>query len=187
MRVSGPIMETMNRLQQNGYAVTARVMAIHERYSLAGIHLRYEQQRAEKGFGRATAIETHDESYKGMPATIEQIERYKLAGRIEVMTAKIGSSTKMNGAEANGCESPRSGRPSKPNVNGRRRPKNAGSMKPTGGRSSPRWPPAARANVKSNRRGNSPGAAMTGSVRNAMAPITNADQIGRARRANRAG
>ncbi len=84
MRQSGPIMETMNRLQESGYDVTARVIAVHERYSIAGIHLRYEQQKAEKGFGRATAIETHDQSYKGMPATIELIERYKLASRVEV-------------------------------------------------------------------------------------------------------
>lgn len=87
MRVSSPIMETMNWVQERirrHRSCDGGPRAIQPRQH----HLRYEQRRAEKGFGRATAVATHDESYKGMPATIEEIKRYKRAGRVEVYDRK---------------------------------------------------------------------------------------------------
>ncbi|MBD4092889.1 hypothetical protein GUH73_09490, partial [Xanthomonas citri pv. citri] len=52
MREAGPITETMRRLKEAGYYVVARVIAANERDSMAGIHRRYEEQKAAKGFGR---------------------------------------------------------------------------------------------------------------------------------------
>ncbi|ATS24168.1 hypothetical protein PK69_20180 [Xanthomonas phaseoli pv. phaseoli] len=88
MRESGPITDTMRRLKAAGYYVVARVIAANERDSMAGIHRRYEEQKAAKGFGRWSNVQAHDDAYKGMPATLEYIERHKLADRVQVYDRK---------------------------------------------------------------------------------------------------
>jgi Zeta toxin len=84
MREAGPITETMRRLKAAGYYVVARVIAANERDSMTGIHRRYEEQKAAKGFGRWSNVQAHNDAYKGMPATVEYIERHKLADRVQV-------------------------------------------------------------------------------------------------------
>jgi predicted ABC-type ATPase len=88
MREAGPITETMRRLKAAGYYVVARVIAANERDSMTGIHRRYEEQKAAKGFGRWSNVQAHDDAYKGMPATVEYIERNKLADRVQVYDRK---------------------------------------------------------------------------------------------------
>ncbi len=88
MREAGPITETMRRLKAAGYYVVARVIATNERDSMAGIHRRYEEQKAAKGFGRWSSVQAHDDAYKGMPATVEYIEHNKLADRVQVYDRK---------------------------------------------------------------------------------------------------
>jgi len=84
MREAGPISETMQRLQDHGYHVTARVVATHERMSKTGIYYRYEDQKFRKGYGRFTPPESHDAGYVGMPKTVEHIEANMLAHTVEV-------------------------------------------------------------------------------------------------------
>lgn len=84
MREVGPITETMRRLRRAGYFVVARVIAASARDSMAGIHRRYEEQKAAKGFGRWSNVQAHDEAYQGMPVTVECIEQHQLADRLEV-------------------------------------------------------------------------------------------------------
>jgi hypothetical protein len=84
MREVGPITDTMQRLKNRGYFVVAKVIAAHARDSMTGIHRRYEEQKAAKGFGRWSNVQAHDDAYKGMPATIDFIEQHKLADRLEV-------------------------------------------------------------------------------------------------------
>ncbi|MBX9690970.1 MAG: zeta toxin family protein [Cyanobacteria bacterium] len=72
------------RLKKAGYQITAKVVACHERVSTIGIFMRYESQKAQKGFGRFSDLVSHDDGYKGMPKTLEHIERTKLVDRIEV-------------------------------------------------------------------------------------------------------
>lgn len=68
----------MRRLKAAGYYVVARVIAANERDSMAGIHRRYEEQKAAKGFGRWSNVQAHNDAYKSVPATLEYIERHKL-------------------------------------------------------------------------------------------------------------
>lgn len=84
MREVGPITDTMRRLQDADYYVVARVIAAHENDSMAGIHRRYEEQKAAKGFGRWSNIQAHNDAYNGMPATVGYIEQNKLADCVEV-------------------------------------------------------------------------------------------------------
>ncbi|MEX3605781.1 MAG: zeta toxin family protein [Burkholderia sp.] len=88
MREAGPITDTMRRLKAAGYYVVARVISANERDSMAGIHRRYEEQKAAKGFGRWSNVQAHNDAYKGMPATLEYIERHKLADRVQVYDRK---------------------------------------------------------------------------------------------------
>lgn len=84
MRETGPIAETMQRLKAVGYYVTARVIAVNDHDSMAGIHRRYEEQKAAKGFGRWSNVQAHNDAYEGMPMTVEHIEQNRLANRLQV-------------------------------------------------------------------------------------------------------
>lgn len=84
MRDPGPISKTMEKLKEEGYHITGKVVAAHERQSTTGIFKRYEEQKAEKGFGRFSELSSHDAGYEGMPKTVEHIEKEKLVDRLEV-------------------------------------------------------------------------------------------------------
>lgn len=84
MREAGPISKTMERLREEGYHLTAKVVATHERMSTTGIFRRYEEQKAEKGYGRWSELSSHDAGYEGMPRTVEHIEKQGLVDRLEV-------------------------------------------------------------------------------------------------------
>jgi hypothetical protein len=84
MREAGPISETMQRLRDDGYHITAKVVATHERMSTTGIFARYEEQKSQKGSGRWSELSSHDAGYAGMPKTVEHIENNKLVDRLEV-------------------------------------------------------------------------------------------------------
>ena len=68
------IISTINRLQEHGYKVIVKALAVPFSDSLTAIHERYEEQLLTKGWGRLVTIEHHDESYNGMPKTIKEIE-----------------------------------------------------------------------------------------------------------------
>jgi len=82
MRDSGKVVETMLSLRAAGYTIDARVLAVHERLSEQGIFQRYEHQKADRGVGRMTTPEAHRAAYEAVPATLERIEREKLADRV---------------------------------------------------------------------------------------------------------
>lgn len=84
MRDPGPISETMKRLKSEGYHLTAKVVATHERVSTTGVFRRYEEQKAAKGFGRFSDLSSHDAGYQGMPKTVRFIEEHGLVDKLEV-------------------------------------------------------------------------------------------------------
>lgn len=84
MREAGPISKTMERLRTEGYHLTAKVVATPERMSTTGIFRRYEEQKAEKGYGRWSELSSHDAGYEGMPKTVGHIEKHGLVDRLEV-------------------------------------------------------------------------------------------------------
>ena len=68
------IISTIKNLQENGYRVIVKALAVPFTDSLTAIHERYEEQLITKGWGRLVTIDHHDESYNGMPNTIKEIE-----------------------------------------------------------------------------------------------------------------
>jgi predicted ABC-type ATPase len=84
MRESGAITNTMKRLMDSGYSVTARVMAVHARQSVAGVFQRFESQKEDNGHGRMAPLSVHDQAYQGLLETVRYIEDNKLANKIQI-------------------------------------------------------------------------------------------------------
>ena len=84
MRDGNKVAATMESLRAAGYEIDARALAVNSRLSEQGILQRYEHQKVDRGTGRMTTPEAHQAAYDGMPATLERIERDKLADRMTV-------------------------------------------------------------------------------------------------------
>ena len=84
MRDGNKVAATMESLRGAGYEIDARALAVNPRLSEQGILQRYENQKADRGTGRMTTPEAHRAAYDGMPATLERLERDKLADRVTV-------------------------------------------------------------------------------------------------------
>lgn len=82
MRIPEKVAETMKSLREAGYKIEARVLAVNERLSWQGVLQRYENQHADRGFGRMTTPDAHQAGYNGMLNTLELIETEKLADKI---------------------------------------------------------------------------------------------------------
>eukprot|EP01032_Pedospumella_encystans_P019615 gene19615-22307_t len=90
MREAGPITQTMARLHASGYQIIARIIAVSEHDSVAGIFRRYEEQKAAKGFGRWSNIKAHNDAYVGVPVTVGRIEDQCFSDRVEVYNRRGG-------------------------------------------------------------------------------------------------
>lgn len=86
MRVSTKIASTAASLREAGYRVEARALAVHEHWSLLGIHQRYEEMLTVHGRGRFTLKEVHDAAYAGMLQTIGELESSRLVDRLVIYT-----------------------------------------------------------------------------------------------------
>lgn len=86
MRSPETIARTMKIFKNAGYFVDARALAVPERLSWQGVLQRYENQRLDRGAGRMTLPEAHREAYDGLLASLEKVEREKLADRISIYT-----------------------------------------------------------------------------------------------------
>ena len=78
------IISTIQKLQENGYKVIVKALAVPSPDSLTAIHERYEEQLQTKGWGRLVTIEHHDESYNGMPKTINEIEKQEAFDELDI-------------------------------------------------------------------------------------------------------
>lgn len=87
MRDPASIQNLTERLQRNGYAVEARVMAVNPEVSLARAQLRFEQQVEVRGFGRHVNAEQHDAAFKGLSETVAGLERDNKVDSLRVYSA----------------------------------------------------------------------------------------------------
>lgn len=74
--------EAIPILQGLGYTVVVRGLAVSGLESRLSIHERYEGQVKHKGWGRLVVPEHHNQTFNGMPNTIEYIEQN---GRYDVL------------------------------------------------------------------------------------------------------
>jgi predicted ABC-type ATPase len=78
------LLKIIEMAKQNGYEVTIRFIATHERYSLWGIHNRYEVEKVTRGHGRFVPLDYHDECYTKLLNTADKVEEQELADFVEV-------------------------------------------------------------------------------------------------------
>lgn len=74
--------ESITELKQLGYTVIVRGLAVCDLESRMSILERYEGQVATKGWGRLVVTEHHNQTYVGMPCTINYIEQ---TGKYDVL------------------------------------------------------------------------------------------------------
>lgn len=84
MRDAGTIARLAERLNQNGYTVEARVMAVSPDASITRARLRYETLAAEGVAARVVNPKQHDDAYVGIPHTLRQLEESRLAQTIRL-------------------------------------------------------------------------------------------------------
>lgn len=74
--------ESIPELQELGYTVIVRGLAVCDLESRMSILERYEGQVSKKGWGRLVVTEHHNQTYEGMPNTIDYIEQN---GRYDIL------------------------------------------------------------------------------------------------------
>jgi Zeta toxin len=72
MRTYHVIENTAKVARQHKFRVEAHALVVSSDESYLGIYQRYEGEIEETGFGRFSALNTHDEAYKQMPVNIQQ-------------------------------------------------------------------------------------------------------------------
>lgn len=72
--------------RNNGYEVTFSAVAVNERFSIWGIHKRYEKEKLAKEHGRFVPLDYHNECYQKLPETVGEIEALKMVDRLEIFT-----------------------------------------------------------------------------------------------------
>lgn len=87
MRNPENIRDLLTRLQSNGYAIEARVLAVNPETSMVRSRLRFEEQVVERGIGRFVNQEQHDIAYHGMIESVRVLERDNLLNAIQVYDA----------------------------------------------------------------------------------------------------
>lgn len=90
MRDHAGVTRMATALQQAGYRVEARVLAVNGYVSYMQTHARYEMQMANVGLGRPTTKATHDSAYSGLPATLESLERSNAVDAITLFNRDHG-------------------------------------------------------------------------------------------------
>lgn len=76
--------ESITELQQLGYTVVVRGLAVCDLESRMSILERYEGQVTKKGWGRLVVTEHHNQTYCGMPNTIDYIEQKERYDILEI-------------------------------------------------------------------------------------------------------
>lgn len=84
MRQPAKVERIMTQFRDAGFRTEARVVAVSERESWQGVHLRYEATLAAGGSARFTLKAVHDAAAVGMLTSLERIEDKGLADRVEV-------------------------------------------------------------------------------------------------------
>lgn len=76
--------ESITELQQLGYTVVVRGLAVCDLESRMSILERYEGQVSKKGWGRLVVTDHHNQTYNGMPNTIDYIEQNERYDILEI-------------------------------------------------------------------------------------------------------
>lgn len=80
----GALVNLSDKLRSLGYTVELRAMAVNEKISEQRIHSRYEGQKFEVGVGRFSTKDNHDFAYKGLPLSVDAVEKNRSVDSIKL-------------------------------------------------------------------------------------------------------
>jgi len=82
---SGPAMnQTIAELQEKGYRVEIKLLAVHPLLSLLGTHIRFEEMKANEKAGRLVGKEAHDSRYNLVAPTLFSVQSELLYNRLQI-------------------------------------------------------------------------------------------------------
>lgn len=84
MRNPDTPLKTAEQFTQHGYKAEAHVISVNEYASQASCIERYERDLNSTGSGRSVKLESHDEAYSKIPATLEALSRSEQISNITV-------------------------------------------------------------------------------------------------------
>jgi len=82
---SGPKMnETISELQQKGYRVEIKLLAVHPKLSLLSTHVRFEEMKLKENTGRLVGKEAHDNRYYMLAPTLFVVQGAELYNKLQL-------------------------------------------------------------------------------------------------------
>jgi hypothetical protein len=84
MRSHGQVRESVLAMREAGYAVEARIMAVHAKSSEVSLLQRFEHEKQILGYGREIPLDYHDLAAAGIVETVRVIEEEKLFDRLVI-------------------------------------------------------------------------------------------------------
>lgn len=85
MRAPGQVRESATALRNAGYAIEARLLAVHPLVSAVSLSQRYEHEKRALGFGREMPLDYHELAASGIVDTVLVIEAEKLVDRLHIV------------------------------------------------------------------------------------------------------
>ena len=87
---SGPKMnETIAELQQKGYRVEIKLLAVHPKLSLLSTHVRFEEMKLKENTGRLVGKEAHDNRYYMLAPTLFVVQGAELYNKLQLYGRSI--------------------------------------------------------------------------------------------------
>ncbi|WP_426667070.1 zeta toxin family protein [Mucilaginibacter sp. McL0603] len=82
---SGLVMnKTIADLQQKGYRVEIKLIAVHPKISLLGTNVRFEEMKAKEKTGRMVIKEAHDDRYSKLVPTLITVQSASLYNKLQI-------------------------------------------------------------------------------------------------------
>lgn len=81
--------ETIAGLQQKGYRVEIKLLAVHPKLSLLSTHVRFEDMRLKENTGRLVGKEAHDSRYYMLAPTLFVVQRAELYNKLQLYGRSI--------------------------------------------------------------------------------------------------
>lgn len=84
MRSPSQVRESATALRKAGYAIDARIMAVHAKSSEVSLLQRFEHEKQTLGYGREIPVEYHDLAAAGIVETVKALEAEKLVDHLVI-------------------------------------------------------------------------------------------------------
>lgn len=93
--------KTIAELQEKGYRVDLKVLAVHPKLSLLGTHLRYEHMRLKENSGRLVGKDPHDSRYNMIAPTLYLVQAEGLYSKLQIYGRSLQDETSLSTAGVN--------------------------------------------------------------------------------------